>query len=69
MTVEIHVAFDPDGNKELTLGEVVGDLVSGSEGTASVEVNAKGYEDGEVLTIAESYSEGTLKDTAIVHLD
>ena len=64
VTVEIHVAFDPDGNKELTLGEVVGDLVSGSEGTASVEVNAKGYEDGEVLTIAESYSEGTLKDTA-----
>ena len=64
VTVEIYVAFDPDGNKELTLGEVVGDLVSGSEGTASVEVNAKGYEDGEVLTIAESYSEGTLKDTA-----
>ena len=62
VTVELTLERDTDIDKKLTLGDVTGMLVSGTAGTASAEVTVSGYDDGVVLTVGESYSEGTLKD-------
>ena len=62
VTVELTLVRDTDADKKLTLGEVTGSLINGIAGTASVEVTVSGYTDGEVLTVGESYSEGTLKE-------
>ena len=62
VTIEITVARDPDADKSLSLGEVTGSLVNGTACTASEEVTASGYPDGEVLTVGESYADGTLKN-------
>ena len=62
VTINLTLARDPDADKKLTLGDVTGTLVSGTAGTASTEVTVSGYADGEVLSVGESYSEGTLKD-------
>ena len=62
VTINLTLARDTDADKKLTLGDVTGTLVSGTAGTASTEVTVSGYADGEVLSVGESYSEGTLKD-------
>ena len=64
VTVAVNVARDPDADKSMRIGEVAGTLVSGTAGTASAEVTASGYPDGEVLTVGESYADadGTLKN-------
>ena len=64
VTVTVNVARDPDADKSMRIGEVAGTLVSGTAGTASAEVTASGYPDGEVLTVGESYADadGTLKN-------
>lgn len=64
VTVSINLIPDPDKNKSLSIEEVTGDLISGTAGSASARVSAKGYEDGVNLIIGESYSQGTLKDEA-----